>query len=111
MLDHPIDGIVVCDFCESETLEEREEAYNTILRRLEQEYKWDKSPFFGRKLKMCLAGPGKIEDIEHAMKFGFDMFEVSYPFTVAESLKALTIKNGIVTVRDPVRKEDLSPLE
>jgi len=36
---------------------------------------------------------GKLEDIAHAMKFGISIFEVNYPFAVAEQQKAL-IRNA-----------------
>lgn len=34
ILSHKIDGFAICDLCEKETIEEREEIYNTILNRL-----------------------------------------------------------------------------
>ena len=34
ILSHKVDGLVICDICEKETIEEREEIYNTILKRL-----------------------------------------------------------------------------
>ena len=111
MLDHAIDGIVVCDLCESETIEEREDIFNTILTRIAQEESREKSYFFGKKLKLCLAGLGKIEDIEHAMKFGFSIFEVNYPFKLAEEQKILTLQDGKYLAREPVRKEELMPLQ
>lgn len=61
--------------------------------------------FFGKKLKLCLAGKGKLEDIEHAMNFGFEMFEVHYPFLVAEKQKALIFEDGKYVEKDPVQKE------
>ena len=36
ILDHNIDGIMVCDLCEEETLEEREEVFRKINERLDQ---------------------------------------------------------------------------
>lgn len=38
---------------------------------------------------MALAGMGKIQDIEHARKFGYTHFEVNYPFYLAEKKIAL----------------------
>lgn len=45
--------------------------FNAINKRLEQEYERENSYFKNKKLKMALAGYGKLEDIMHAMKFGF----------------------------------------
>ena len=46
-----------------------------------------------------------MEDIEHAMNFGFEMFEVHYPFLVAEKQKALIFEDGKYVEKDPVQKE------
>lgn len=48
-----------------------------------------KSEKAGKSYRFCLAGEGKINDIQHAIKFGIDCFEVSYPFTLASQEKAL----------------------
>lgn len=55
--------------------------YKTILKRLEE--------VEGKTFILGLAGLGKIEDIQHAIKFGISIFEVNYPFQLAESQKAL----------------------
>jgi len=34
ILDYAIDGLVICDLCEGETLNQREEIYQIILKRL-----------------------------------------------------------------------------
>lgn len=31
-----VDGFVICDLCDKETIEEREEIYNTVHKRLEE---------------------------------------------------------------------------
>lgn len=77
---HDVDGLVVCDVCEEETIEEREVIYNHISERLKQESK---------QYILALAGKGKIEDIEHARQFGYTHFEVTYPFMLAEKHVAL----------------------
>lgn len=63
VLDHEADGLVVCDLCEGETLQEREEAYNLILKRLEMEYQREGSWYKNKKVKLILGGLGKIADI------------------------------------------------
>lgn len=81
---HDVEGLVVCDVCEEETVEEREEIYRQIGERVKQS---------SREYKMCLAGMGRIEDIEHARKFGYGYFEVNYPFVLAQK-HVLLIKEG-----------------
>jgi queuine/archaeosine tRNA-ribosyltransferase len=46
-----------------------------------------------KQFVLGLAGLGKIEDIVHGLKFGISIFEVNYPFILAEEQKAL-IRNG-----------------
>lgn len=48
---------------------------------------------------MSLAGMGKIDDIIHGMKFGVTIFEVNYPFFLAEQQKAL-IRNPDKTYKE-----------
>jgi hypothetical protein len=65
VLMHEVDGIVLCDVCEEETMEEREAIYRFIGERLKLENK---------KMVMTLAGYGRIPDIEHARRFGYTRF-------------------------------------
>lgn len=87
--------------CEKDTQEEREVVYNTINELLKQEYEREDSDFKDKKLKLALAGTGKLPDIEHAMKFGYEIFEVSYPFILAENHKALIKRNGKLEEHSP----------
>lgn len=91
ILNYAIDGIVVCDLCQGESIGEREEVYKTLLARLDQEYARDNSYFKGKKLRLVLAGQGHLHDIEHALKYGFEAFEINYPFITAEAQKALLL--------------------
>ena len=61
-------------------------------------------------MKLALAGEGKIEDIEHAMKYGYEIFEVSYPFLLAEKLIALVPSEEGFVEHTPVKHENLLPL-
>lgn len=76
ILNHEVDGFVICDLCDKETIEEREVVYKTIHERLNQ--------ITEKKYILGMAGLGKIEDITHALKFGVSIFEVNYPFLLAE---------------------------
>jgi tRNA-guanine family transglycosylase len=81
ILDFEVDGFTICDICDKETIEERELIYNTIHQRLGE--------IKDKKFILAMAGLGKIEDIVHAMKFGVTIFEINYPFALAEEQKAL----------------------
>lgn len=83
ILNYAIDGIVVCDLCQGEPIGDREEVYKTLLARLEQEYNRENSYFKGKKLRLVLAGQGQLHDVEHALHYGFEAFEINYPFTTA----------------------------
>lgn len=75
ILNHEVDGFVICDVCDKETIEERQIIYKAIHERIDQVTE--------KKFILALAGLGKIEDIVHGLKFGISIFEVNYPFLVA----------------------------
>ncbi len=60
---------------------------------------------------MALAGMGKIEDIEHARKFGYTHFQVNYPFILAEKKIALIRQGDKYIQKVPVKHENLNPLD
>lgn len=80
---------------------------------MEQEYQRDNSYFKNKKLQLVLAGLGKLEDIQHALNFGFSIFEVNLPFQLAEKHLALTFntESGKYESRQPVKRPELLPLE
>lgn len=104
MLNHEVDGFVICDLCESETMEERELIYNTIHQRLQQ--------IPDKNYILALAGAGRIQDIQHALTFGVSLFEVNYPFMLAEDQKALVRnEDGTYSERVPELKKELLALD
>jgi tRNA-guanine family transglycosylase len=60
---------------------------------------------------MCLAGMGRIKDIEHARKFGYGYFEVNYPFVLAQKHVLLIREGDGYVERSPVKREDLQPVD
>eukprot|EP00919_Chromeraceae_sp_WS-2016_P053307 GHVR01126622.1.p1 GENE.GHVR01126622.1~~GHVR01126622.1.p1 ORF type:complete len:106 (+),score=6.85 GHVR01126622.1:1368-1685(+) len=95
VLNHNVDGLLLCDLCDEETLDEREGIYTAVKERLLKE---DKQYLLG------LSGQGKIDDIEHARKFGVSIFEVNYPFLLAEKHIALIEEKGIYSEKHPIKK-------
>ena len=66
----------------------------------------------GKKdLVLGLAGMGRIPDIQHALDFGFTLFEVNYPFKLAEEQKALVKTEMGWEERTPVLSRELKPLD
>ena len=62
----------------------------------------------GKRFVLGLAGLGKIEDIKHALKFGITLFEINYPFLLAEKHTALIrSKEGTYSELTPVLKKTL----
>lgn len=60
---------------------------------------------------LALAGKGKIQDIEHARKFGYTHFEVNYPFILAEK-HLLLVKDGNNYIEKvPIKNENLDPVD
>lgn len=54
---------------------------------------------------------GKIQDIEHARKFGYGYFEVNYPFALAEKHLLLVREGDKYVERVPVKHENLDPVD
>jgi queuine tRNA-ribosyltransferase len=55
---------------------------------------------------------GKIEDIEHGLKFGITIFEINYPFYLAENQIALIkTEKGKYIEKKPERTAELEPLD
>ena len=56
---------------------------------------------------------GKIQDIEHARKFGYTHFEVNYPFALAEKHILLVKQNNGENYieRTPVKQDNLDPVD
>lgn len=75
------------------------------------EYQRESSWYKNKKVKLVLGGLGKIADIQHALTFGFEAFQVNYPFLIAEKQKALLWVDGKLIEKCPEKHQNLSPLD
>lgn len=96
-----LDGVTLC-LGEQLTFAERESIYERVKQAMRQtKAEW----------LLGVSGRGRIEVVEHAVQCGFSLFEVSYPFWLADRLTALLCREGKYCEVKPEMTTSDSPLD